>query len=150
MVVSLTGADTLILDGRVLADLADGDTAALEFANDLVGMKTGKNGNALYAKNATGQNGALTLRVIRGSADDKYLNSRMSEYIQDSAAFTLIEGEFVKRAGDGDGNVTNDKYKCDGGVIQKIPGAKENQEGDIEQSVTIWQIMFARVRRIMA
>lgn len=148
--VSLTGNDTVIVDGRILADLADGDTAALDFPNNLAEAKVGKNGNTIYAFNSTGRTVTATVRVIRGSADDKFLNSRMNEYINDSAAFLLLEGEFIKRAGDGQGNVTNDIYRLRGGIIQKMPATKENVEGDTEQSVAVWQVVFANTDRVMA
>lgn len=149
--VTLTGADTVILDaGRIVADLADGDTALLEFPNNLAEGKVGKNGNTIYAFNATGKTVNVTLRVLRGSADDKYLNSRMQEYLNDPASFILIEGEFIKRAGDGRGNITADIYRLSGGIVQKMPGAKENQEGDTEQSVAIWNLTFANSNRVLA
>ncbi len=150
MSVSLTGNDTLILDQRILADLADGDTAALDFPNNLVEAKVGKNGNTIYAFNSTGRTTTVTLRVLTGSADDKYINSRMVEFLNDPASFVLIEGEFIKRVGDGAATVTEIIYRMRGGVVQKLPNAKESVEGDIEQSVAIWQIVFANTDRIVA
>ena len=150
MSVSLTGQDTFILDDRILADLADADTGLLDFANNLVEAKVGKNGNTLYAFNSTGRTVVITIRVILGSSDDKYINGRMVEFIQDPAAYLLIAGEFIKRVGDGDGNVTSVIYRMRGGVVQKMPSAKENVEGDIEQSVAVWQIIFANADRIIA
>ena len=112
--------------------------------------KVGKNGNTLYAFNSTGRTVTVTIRVMIGSADDNYINGRMVEFIQDPAAFLLVVGEFIKRVGDGVGNVTNIIYRMRGGVVQKMPGAKENDEGDTEQSVAIWQIVFANTDRILA
>lgn len=150
MQVSLTGKDTTILDSRIMKALADGDTVLLEVPNDLVAVKVGKDGNAVYAFNGTGKMVNVTIRVIRGSADDKYLNSRLQEQIRDLASFVLFKGEFIKRAGDGAGNVTADIYKLEGGVIQKMPGAKENVEGDTEQSVSIYQLQFANSDRALS
>lgn len=152
MSVSLTGKDTIAIGSRglslrVFADLADGDTGVLDFANNLVEAKTGKNGNTIYAFNSTGKVVTATVRVIRGSADDKFLNSEMNRYLLDPAAYTLLDGEIIKRVGDGEGNVTSDVYSIDGGCIQKMPAVKENVEGDTEQAVTIWQIIFANSDR---
>lgn len=152
MSVSLTGKDTIALGSRglaprIFADLADGDTGVLEFPNNLVEAKTGKNGNTIYAFNSTGKVVTFTVRVIRGSADDKYLNAEMNRYLLDPAAYTLIDGEIIKRIGDGEGKITNDVYSLDGGVVQKMPAAKENVEGDTEQSVTVWMIIFANSNR---
>ena len=149
MGVSLTGKDTVIIDTRIMADFATGDTVNMEFPNNLVEAKAGKNGNVIYAFNASGKLANVTLRILRGSADDKYLSSRMQEYINDSAAFPLIAGEFIKRIGDGAGNITADVYLMKGGVIQKIPTVKENVEGDTEQAVTIYVITFGNTNRIM-
>ncbi len=152
MSLALTGNDTIAVGARgaaprILADLADTDTAMLEFPNNLVEAKTGKNGNTIYAFNSTGVVVTMTLRVIRGSSDDKYLNGELNRYRLDPAGYTLIDAEIIKRIGDGEGNITNDVYSLDGGIIQKIPTVKENVEGDTEQAVTIWLMIFANSNR---
>jgi len=149
MSVALTGKDTTILDSRMLTDFATGDVVNIEAPNNLVELKQGKNGNAIYAYNSTGKQVNVTIRVIRGTADDKYLTSRMQEYINDPPAFILISGEFIKRSGDGKGNITNEVYTMSGGVIQKMPGGKENVEGDTEQAISIYVIVFSNADRVM-
>ena len=150
--VSLTGNDTVAIGAtgaalRIFADFGDGDTVNLDFPNNLVEAKTGKNGNTIYAFNATGQVVAVLIRVLRGSPDDKFLNAEMNLYLADPAAYPLLAGEFIKRIGDGAGNVINDVYKIAGGIVQKIPTVKENVEGDTEQAITIYQILFANTER---
>lgn len=145
--VALTGKDTVIIDDRILSDLADADTAVLEFPNNLMEAKAGKNGNTIYAFNAQGKMVNLTLRVVRGSADDKYLQSRLQEYINDPSAFILFAAELVKRAGDGAGNITADTYQLQGGAPEKFPAAKENVAGDTEQAVSIYVITFGNSQR---
>ena len=152
MSVSLTGSDTIAigsrgLSPRIFADLADGDVGSLDFPNNLVEAKTGKNGNTIYAFNATGKVVTAIVRLMRGSADDKYMNGEMNRFLLDPAAYTLLDGEIVKRVGDGEGNVTNDVYSLDGGIVQKMPNVKENVEGDTEQAVAIWQVIFANSDR---
>lgn len=147
---TLTGKDTIILDGRILNDLANTDTCTLEFPNNLVEAKAGKNGNVIYAFNASGKLVNVKLRILKGSSDDKYLNSRLLQYQSDPAAFVLFQGVFIKRAGDGKGNVTNDIYVITGGIISKIPMTKENVEGDTEQSVSIYEMVFGNADRNMA
>lgn len=147
---TLTGKDTIILDGRIFNDLANTDTCTLEFPNNLVESKAGKNGNVIYAFNASGRLVNVKLRVLKGSSDDKYLNSRLLEYINDPAGFILFQGEFIKRAGDGKGNISNDTYIMRGGVISKIPMAKENVEGDTEQSVSLYEFVFGNSERAIA
>ena len=145
--VSITGNDTIIIGGRNLVNLADGDNGALTHPNDLMTVKTGKNGNTIYAYNTPGQQGELVLRLIRGSMDDRYLNSLMMTMQQDPASFLLLTGKFVKRAGDGSGFVTNDTYIMVGGVFFKQVDGKSNAEGDTEQAVAIYSIRFGNVFR---
>lgn len=153
--VSLTGDDTTMIGSRgaalrILKDLADGDTTILDFPNDLVAAKVGKNGNTIFAFNSTGKTVTASVRILLGSSDDKYMNARLNEYLNAPAGFILLDGEFVKRAGDGAGNIANIIYKLYGGVIQKMPVVKGNVEGDTEQAVAVWQIVFANTGRIVA
>lgn len=147
--VSITGADTLIINGFIFTAFADGDTSSFTFPNKLVAVKVGKNQNAIYAGNAQGRMAEGTLRIIRGSVDDKFLNSLQKSFINDAATFSLITGEFIKRVGDGKGNVTSDTYVFDGGVLPNIPEAKENVSGETDQSVAIWKVTFALADRDM-
>lgn len=140
--VSLSGKDTIQIDGRVIKDLADGDCGVLEFPDELASVKASKNGNTLYALNESGRKAKMTLRLVRASDDDKFLNSRLAEMKNDFSDFILLQGNVVKRVGNGKGKRSNDIYMCDGGVFTKQPGAKTNAEGDTEQSVTIYEIMF--------
>jgi hypothetical protein len=142
MSVSITGNDILVINGRVFADLADGDTSIIDFPNDVSAGKTGKNGNVLVAFNSTGKNVQLTLRLVRGSGDDKFLNSELRKYLNDSASYVPMAGSFTKRVGNGLGAVSADLYTFKVGIPKKIPGSKENVEGDTEQSVVSWEIMF--------
>lgn len=147
--VSLSGDDTLAINGRVLVDFADGDVAMLTFPNDIAAVKTGKNGNSIYSFNATGKQSELKLRLIRGSSDDKYLNLLLASQQNNFAGFALMFGEFVKKIGDGLGNIINDTYEMGGGVFVKMPEAKSNQEGDVAQSVVEYTIRFNNAPRII-
>lgn len=146
---TLTGKDTINLDGRIL-DLGNGDVAAVTFGNNLVEVTVGKNSNALFAANYTGNMAELTLRVPRGNADDKYLNSKLAAQKADMPAFVLMTASITKRLGDGEGNVGNDVYSLSGGVIRKMPEVKENVEGDIEQAITVWTLAFANAERVIS
>lgn len=148
MSVALTGSDVTIIDGRPFADFGNGDVIMLDFPNDLVDMTQGKNGNAIYSFNSTGKIVEATMRLIRGSSDDKFMNSRLTEFVTDPASFVLFSAEFVKRSGDGQGNVTEEVYTMDGGVIVRYPTAKENVEGDTEQAVSVYMIRFTNGDRI--
>jgi hypothetical protein len=136
-----------MLDNRVISDLANGDVANLEFPNEVAQVATGKNGNSIYAYQASGHTCNLTLRVLRGSGDDKWLNSRFYEYKNDPPSFVLLIGQLIKRAGDGKQNVTSDIYSLGGGIITKLPEVKENVDGDVEQAISIWAITFTNSDR---
>lgn len=144
---SLTGNDVIIVDGRNLTDLADGDNGALTHPNELSTTKIGKNGNALIAYNATGEVGELILRVVRGSSDDRFLNQRTKAFQRDPASFILMRGTFIKRSGNGIGFTTNDTYVLQGGVPFKKVDTTSNAEGNTDQAVAIHSLRFASVMR---
>lgn len=145
--VSMTGKDTITINGRILNDFADGNVAELTFPNDLVTLKTGKNGNTLYALNNSGRQVEVTLRLIRGSNDDQFLNALMLGAISDFANFTLLVGSFVKNIGDGLGNITADSYILSGGNFKRQTDVLENADGDINQSVSVWHLIFSNAPR---
>lgn len=143
----ITAEDTFSIYDRVLTDFADDDSSTISFAGDLVTIKTGKNKNSIYAKNETGTNAAVTLRLIRGSSDDRFMSGKLSEMQRDFVATELANGEFVKRLGDGQGNVIRDVYTLLGGTFQRNVDGKENVSGDTEQGVAVYNMIFANVKR---
>ena len=147
--VALSGKDTIKINGRILNDLVDGDCVLLTFPNDLTTIKTGKNGNSLYSFNYTGEQVDVVIRVLRGSADDKFLNELLGVYKNDPPAFTLLVGEFIKKIGDGTGAVISDTYAVSGGVFKKNVEAKENAEGDTDQSMAIYTLGFSNAPRTL-
>ncbi len=148
MSVSLTGADVIVINGRVFHDLADGEAVNISFDNDLAAMKVAKDGNGIYALNLTGVVAHVTARVLRGSADDRYMNGLMQSMLNDFSGFNLMAGSFTKRVGDGKGNVSADVYQMSGGIIKKIPGAMTSAEGNTDQSVVVWEMLFRNQRSI--
>lgn len=144
---SITGNDTLIINGRNLINLADGDNVSLTRPQESSSVKTGKNGNTLYAFNTTGQQGVMSVRVVRGSADDAFLNGLVKRWAIDPATFTLMQGVFIKRVGDGTGFVRSDTHVLEGGVPSKETESKSNAEGDTEQSVTVYEFKWGKVTR---
>lgn len=144
---TITSDDTLTIYDRVFADLADDDVSAIAFNSDLVSVKTGKNKNTIFSKDEKGNNANLTLRLIRGSSDDQFLQSKIALAEADFVAQPLANGEFVKRLGDGQGNVVRDVYTLLGGVIVRQVDGKENVSGDISQGVSVYNMTFARATR---
>lgn len=147
--LAFSGNDALVIDDRPLEDLGDGDAVLCEFPNDTMNVKTGKNGNTIYAQNKTGENLDVTLRVIRGSPDDKWLNGKLSQQRVSPTSFVPMSGEFAKQIGDGVGGVSQDTLILAGGVFLKNVGGKTNVEGDTEQSVAIYKMRFATAPRVI-
>lgn len=145
--VALTGADTIIINDRILADLADGNCVELTFPNDIASVKTGKNGNSIYGLNETGKQCEVKVRLVRGSADDKFLNSLLAQQQNNFAGTVLLIGEFIKKLGDGAGNITSDTYIMSGGVFNKQVEAKMNVDGESEQSVAIYMMKYSNSPR---
>lgn len=150
-VVSLTGDDTTTIEyngtSRVLNDFGNGDVVSLTFPNEEVNHQNGKNGNVVIVYNYTGLTVEVEIRVMVGSSDDKFLNSIIKAMRQDPPSFSLITGSFVKRTGDGAGNVTNVEYSMDGGYIRQGVDAKENVEGDVENGIAVYRMRFTNNSR---
>lgn len=147
---ALTGKDTIQIGDRVFIDFADGDVANFTYPNELVTPKTGKNGNSIYAYNETGNQVDAVLRVLRGSPDDKFLNSLKLTMKADFPSFTLLDATFTKRVGDGAGNVSNDVLTVSGGVFTKGIDDKSNAEADTEQAVATYNLKFTNSNRKLA
>jgi len=147
--IALSGSDSIIINNRIFADLADGNVAELTFPNDIATVKTGKDGNSIYGLNETGKQSELKLRLIRGSSDDKFLNGLLANQQLNFAGTTLMVGQFIKKIGDGVGNIKSDTYIMSGGVFTKQVEAKSNVEGESEQSVSIYTMKFSNSPRVI-
>lgn len=145
--VTITSKDTLTLFDRVFEDFADTDVSTITFNDDLVAVKTGKNRNSIYSSNEMGNNADVVLRIMRGSSDDRFLQGKLNEMQKDLPSFQLANGEFVKRLGDGQGNVQRDVSTLSGGVFMRKVDSKENTEGDTEQGVAVYNMKFTVVDR---
>lgn len=148
--IALSGNDTIIIQQRTLTDLADANCVELTYPNDIANLKIGKNGNAIYGLNTTGQMAESKIRVLRGSQDDQFMNGLLNAQQNNFAGTVLMFGQFIKKIGDGAGNITSDTYILSGGVFTKIPEAKSNVEGDTEQSVVIYTIKWANQPAVRA
>ncbi len=148
-VVALSGADTITIDNHVFADLADGNAVELTFPNDIASVKTGKNGNSIYGLNESGKQSEVKMRLVRGSADDKFMNNKLSQQQANFAGTVLMSGQFIKKIGDGQGNITSDTYVMGGGVFTKQVEGKMNVEGETEQSIAIYTMKFTNAPRTL-
>ena len=150
-IYAVTGNDTLILNGKVIKEMADGSTVTITFDNDAIGMSTGKDDNTIISDNRQGSNATLELRLMRGGKQDAYFNGLSISQSRDLPSFPLITGSFSKRIGDGFGNVKFDNYVLLGGVFQKrAPQVNENLQGETDQGVSVYTIKFAKATRSLA
>lgn len=147
--VALSGSDTIVINNQVIADLADGNAVELTFPNDIANVKTGKNGNSIYGLNESGKQSEVKMRIVRGSADDKFLNNLLAQQQNNFAGTVLMIGQFVKQIGDGKGNIASDTYIMSGGVFVKQVEGKSNVEGDVEQSIAMYTIRFSNAPRVI-
>lgn len=148
--LSLTGNDTIKINNTVQNSLPHGEVGKVTFSQDLVTVKTGKNGNTIYASNETGNQATFDLRLIKGSAEDKELNRQLTLYKTDPTKYVLMNAELVKVVGDGKGNITTDTYILTGGVITKNVEGISNVEGDVEQAISHYVMQFAFAPRAIA
>lgn len=147
--VALSGSDTININNQVLVDLADGNCVELTFPNDIANVKTGKNGNSIYGLNESGKQCEVKLRVLRGSTDDKFLNNLLAQQQANFAGTVLLIGQFIKKIGDGAGNITSDTYIMSGGVFVKQIEGKTNVEGETEQSIAMYTLRFSNAPRVL-
>ncbi len=145
--VAMSGSDTISINNTLLPDLADANCIELKFPNEIAAVKTGKNGNSIYALNETGKQCEVTVRVIRGSTSDKFLNGLLSLQQSSFSGFPLMIGKFIKIVGDGTGVITNDTYNLSGGVFTKQIEAANNVEGDTNASVSVYTMKFSNAPR---
>lgn len=145
--VAMSGKDTITINGRVLTALADQNVAELTFPTEISQIKTGKNGNSIYGINESGKQCELKLRIVRGTADDAFLNNLLVSQQANFPGFVLISAQLVKNLGDGTGTQITDTYVLGGGVFSKQVEVKSNVEGDTEQSVAIYTLKFSNAPR---
>lgn len=145
--VALSGQDTSIINNRVLVDFADANCVELSFPNEIAMVKTGKNGNSIYGLNESGKQCEVKMRMIRGSGDDQYLNNLLQQQQANFSGTPLMIGQFIKKLGDGLGNITSDTYILSGGVFTKQVDAKTNTEGDVDQSIAMYTMKFTLAPR---
>lgn len=146
-VVAMSGNDTININGYIFTGQADQNVVELTFPNEIAQVKTGKNGNTIYGFNTTGQQCEVKVRVVRGGPDDLFLNNLLQLQQNNFAGTVLMVGQFIKKIGDGQGNISSDTYIMSGGVFTKQVEGKSNVEGDTEQSVAMYMIKFANAPR---
>ena len=144
---ALTGSPVFQINQRPFSDFADGDCVVVDFPQDLGKVKTAKNGNVIAALDNQGFLMDLTVRLLLGGGDDRFLNSIWATFLNDPATYIPMTGYFVHRVGDSTGAVHNVIYQASVGVPKAIPKAKLSSDGDFEQAVSVWFVHFGFANR---
>lgn len=148
-----TANDTLIVKDYqgefILSDLADGTVAELSAPNELSATTTGYNGNSLGAHNEPGRQRECTLRIVKGSGDDKRLNKAYNMWKNRDIRFKPIKMTFVKNIGHEDGTITKDTVECYFGLPAGQPTQMTDVTGNTEQVVSIYMLRFGNSERSM-
>lgn len=144
---AMSGPDTLSINNTLIPDLADGDAIDLKYDTDISTVSRGKNGNSLFAENQKGFVGTMVIRLVRGSASDTFLNGLLSQQSLNFPGFVLMFGSYVKKVGDGKGNIVTDEYVLSGGVFQRPIDGKTNVEGDTNADVSVYNIKWSNAPR---
>ena len=148
-----TASDVLVAEDYngewILSDFADGTVAELSAPNELSAITTGYNGNSLGAHNEPGRQRDLTLRVVKGSSDDKRLNANYNLWKNRDRKFKPLSIDFTKNIAHSDGSVTNDRVSCFFGLPTGQPTQMTDTTGNTEQVVSVYTIRFGNSERSM-
>ena len=130
---------SLILNGFGLVDFIEGDYLELAPVNPLTSHTNGANGAVNISKRVDAGVHDLTVRVIKASASDVYLNSARNQ-----GAPTVFTGS-IKEDFTRDGSAGVESWLLENGSITDQPGStKNNQDGN---STVEYKIRFRNCTR---
>lgn len=144
-----TSQDIIEIDGRVITDMANGDTAVITYPNEILNMTTGKKGNSIATHNEEGQMADLVLRIIKGSPDDAFLNGKITAWKNRLDSFAPMDAVFTKTIKVNGGTI-NEITSLSFGIPSKPVEVKENVSADTEQAIAIYNIRFGNSNRTLA
>lgn len=144
---TLVGQDTIVVNGRSLSNLGYGKVVDISIPTALVEIESGKDGSAIYAMNQAGRQAEVKIRVLAGSPDDVFLNNLNESFKSDFASSVLINASFIKRTGDGQGNITTTTWILSGGVPGNAPADGWDVNGNTEQALMEYSFKFSRASR---
>lgn len=150
---SFTARDVLVCKDYqgewILSDFADGTVAELNAPNELSTLTTGYNGNSLGSHNEPGRQRELTLRLVKGSADDKRFNANYNLWKNRDIRFKPLEMTFTKNVAHETGSITNDRVTCYFGLPTGQPAQVADMNGNTDQVVSVYSIRFGNSERSM-
>jgi hypothetical protein len=101
----------------------------------------------LFSQNQTGKRAELTIRLIKASPDDQYLNGLLVQQQANFSGSVLSQGEYVKQIGGGQGTVVADTRIISGGIITNEVDSESDADGGTDQNVSIWKLTFTSAPR---
>ena len=132
VIVVDSASSTLVLNGRVIEDIPQGDTFTIAYPNEISTQTQGIN-NGLVAKNRIDKDVAtLTLRVLRYRNDDAFFTNQINT--TGTAVFNgSLKVNFTRDGVDG-----VETHSLSNGTIQsRGDNTKNNQDGDEIQEYVI-------------
>lgn len=144
-----TGKDIIKFNDRILSNFANGDCTIVTFPNELHGMANGKDGNSLAAHNEQGNIAELEMRIIKGSADDKYLNSFILAWKNHSDEFAPATVECTKMITTETGRV-NETLSLGFIFPSNQIETRSNTDGDTDQMVSVYRFRAGTSSRALA
>lgn len=133
----------------ILSDFADGTVAELSAPNELSATSTGYNGNSLGSHNEPGRQRELSLRLVKGSNDDKRLNKAYNMWKNRDMRFRPLTMTFTKNVAHSTGSVTVDTVECFFGLPAGQPTQMQDTAGNNEQVISVYTIRFGNSERSM-
>jgi len=73
-----TKNSTLTLDGRTIEDSPEGDVFTIAWGNDITKQTQGTNGGKVIKEQINKDDGLLTIRLLKYSADDAFLQNQIN------------------------------------------------------------------------
>lgn len=146
--MAIVADSTLIINERIISELANSTSVDLTPPSELVQMNIGKNGHILVGENAQGKMTDLKIRIVLGGSDDKFLNSLLTQANQRLSTFvplTCKVSHIVRNAEE----VNLVQHILGEGVFAQLIPASMNAEGDTEQAVAVYSFKFGRYRRVI-
>lgn len=140
---NFTGDDTILLENRLLNDLADGNCIQATFPNSTVNITEGKDGNVIISK-IEAKRIDVTIRCLAGGETDEFLTNKYYQYINDSAGYIGFSCCFKKKIGNGKGEKRTIEVGGEVGVVDKLPDMVDNTTGDVSNGVAEYLLHFSR------
>ncbi len=148
-----TAQDIIILEDFegdwILSDFANGTVLQAQQTGSKSNTTTGYNANSLAAHDETGRQREVTIRIIKGSPDDKRLNRFYTMWDKHDLRYKPLNGQFTKVIGHGDTTMTNNTLSVFFGNPKDSPEEAVDRNGNTDQLVSVYVITFGNSERSM-